>query len=84
MSRKCESAYIKKKFEIVIFDIPVHRSMGILLPPVSQVTTVTTLTMHHRNRSLDSALQRIPEVDITPSPECEPTERIPGSAKAAA
>lgn len=62
----------------------VHRSMGILLPPVSQVTTVTTLTMHHRNRSLDSALQRIPEVDITPSPECEPTERIPGSAKAAA
>ncbi|XP_021937293.1 phosphatidylinositol 4-kinase beta isoform X2 [Zootermopsis nevadensis] len=57
--------------------------MGILLPPVSQVTTVTTLTMHHRNRSLDSALQRIPEVDITPSPECEPTERIPGSAKAA-
>lgn len=75
---------LRKKFEIVIFDIPVHRSMGILLPPVSQVTTVTTLTMHHRNRSLDSALQRIPEVDITPSPECEPTERIPGSAKAAA
>lgn len=60
------------------------RSMGILLPPVSQVTTVTTLTMHHRNRSLDSALQRIPEVDITPSPECEPAERIPGSTKAAA
>lgn len=58
--------------------------MGILLPPVSQVTTVTTLTMHHRNRSLDSALQRIPEVDITPSPECEPAERIPGSTKAAA
>lgn len=48
--------------------------MGILLPPVAQVTTVTnTLTMHHRNRSLDSALQRIPEVDITPSPECEPS-----------
>jgi phosphatidylinositol 4-kinase len=57
--------------------------MGILLPPVSQVTTATTLTMHHRNRSLDSALQRIPEVDITPSPECEPAERIPGSTKAA-
>ena len=55
--------------------------MGILLPPVSQVTTVTTLTMHHRNRSLDSALQRIPEVDITPSPECEPTERLPGTVK---
>lgn len=52
--------------------------MGILLPPVSQVTTATTLTMHHRNRSLDSALQRIPEVDITPSPECEPPEgRLP-------
>lgn len=48
--------------------------MGILLPPVTQVTTATTnaLTLHHRNRSLDSALQRIPEVDITPSPECEP------------
>ncbi|KAL0275299.1 UNVERIFIED_CONTAM: hypothetical protein PYX00_003194 [Menopon gallinae] len=28
-------------------------------------------TMHQRNRSLDSALQRIPEVDVTPSPECE-------------
>lgn len=49
------------------------RSMGILLPPVTQVTTVTSthLTLHHRNRSLDSALQRIPEVDVTPSPECE-------------
>lgn len=39
------------------------RSMGILLPPVSQVTnTRINLTQHHRNRSLDSALQRIPEV----------------------
>ncbi|KAG8036373.1 hypothetical protein G9C98_003695 [Cotesia typhae] len=46
------------------------RSMGILLPPVPQAT-VTILTLHHRNRSLDSALQRIPEVDVTPSPECE-------------
>lgn len=47
--------------------------MGILLPPITQVTTVTSshLNMHHRNRSLDSALQRIPEVDVTPSPECE-------------
>lgn len=44
--------------------------MGILLPPVPQAS-VTTLTLHHRNRSLDSALQRIPEVDVTPSPECE-------------
>lgn len=44
--------------------------MGILLPPVPQATAAT-LTMHHRNRSLDSALQRIPEVDVTPSPECE-------------
>lgn len=44
--------------------------MGILLPPVPQATA-TTLTHHHRNRSLDSALQRIPEVDVTPSPECE-------------
>uniref|UniRef100_A0ABD2X175 Phosphatidylinositol 4-kinase beta n=1 Tax=Trichogramma kaykai TaxID=54128 RepID=A0ABD2X175_9HYME len=50
------------------------RSMGILLPPVPQVTQAqvqTTMTLHHRNRSLDSALQRIPEVDVTPSPECE-------------
>ncbi|XP_012266623.2 phosphatidylinositol 4-kinase beta [Athalia rosae] len=46
------------------------RSMGILLPPVPQASSAT-LTMHHRNRSLDSALQRIPEVDVTPSPECE-------------
>ncbi|XP_033224308.1 phosphatidylinositol 4-kinase beta [Belonocnema kinseyi] len=45
------------------------RSMGILLPPVPQANV--TLTLHHRNRSLDSALQRIPEVDVTPSPECE-------------
>lgn len=39
------------------------RSMGIVLPPVSQVTnTRVNLTQHHRNRSLDSALQGIPEV----------------------
>lgn len=52
--------------------------MGIQLPPVPQVTTITTthLTLHHRNRSLDSALQRIPEVDVTPSPECEPVSTI--------
>lgn len=38
--------------------------MGILLPPVSQVTnTRINMTQHHRNRSLDSALQRIPEVN---------------------
>ncbi|KAG8231773.1 hypothetical protein J437_LFUL010748 [Ladona fulva] len=36
-------------------------------PPLPPGTT----TLHHRNRSLDSALQRIPEVDVTPSPECE-------------
>ncbi|CAH0552718.1 unnamed protein product [Brassicogethes aeneus] len=49
------------------------RSMGILLPPVAQVTAAPSphLTLHHRNRSLDSALQRIPEVDVTPSPEVE-------------
>ncbi|XP_056647918.1 phosphatidylinositol 4-kinase beta [Diorhabda sublineata] len=54
------------------------RSMGILLPPVTQVTTTSTnhLTHHHRNRSLDSALQRIPEVDVTPSPECETVNAI--------
>lgn len=49
-----------------------HRSMGIVLPPVCQVAPVPSVTLHHRNRSLDSALQRIPEVDVTPSPECEP------------
>lgn len=48
--------------------------MGILLPPVPQ-TNGTTL--HHRNRSLDSALQRIPEVDVTPSPECETNPAAP-------
>uniref|UniRef100_A0AAR5NX58 Phosphatidylinositol 4-kinase beta n=1 Tax=Dendroctonus ponderosae TaxID=77166 RepID=A0AAR5NX58_DENPD len=49
------------------------RSMGILLPPIAQVTNGSTshMTLHHRNRSLDSALQKIPEVDVTPSPECE-------------
>ncbi|XP_031617760.1 uncharacterized protein LOC116337386 [Contarinia nasturtii] len=47
------------------------RSMGILLPPVSQVTnTRINLTQHHRNRSLDSALQRIPEVEVS-SPNAE-------------
>ncbi|XP_065171006.1 phosphatidylinositol 4-kinase beta isoform X2 [Atheta coriaria] len=44
--------------------------MGIPLPPVPQVP-VSTSTLHHRNRSLDSALQRIPEVDVTPSPDSE-------------
>ena len=54
--------------------------MGILLPPVPQANV--TLTLHHRNRSLDSALQRIPEVDVTPSPECEtsPTPAIKTSS----
>ncbi|KAK5637883.1 hypothetical protein RI129_000200 [Pyrocoelia pectoralis] len=57
------------------------RSMGILLPPITQVTTVTNthLTLHHRNRSLDSALQRIPEVDVTPSPECENVTTVTSS-----
>uniref|UniRef100_A0A336MN19 Phosphatidylinositol 4-kinase beta n=1 Tax=Culicoides sonorensis TaxID=179676 RepID=A0A336MN19_CULSO len=51
------------------------RSMGILLPPISQVTnTRINLTQHHRNRSLDSALQRIPEVEASsPSAESENT-----------
>ncbi|XP_055529200.1 phosphatidylinositol 4-kinase beta isoform X2 [Wyeomyia smithii] len=49
--------------------------MGILLPPVSQVTnTRINMTQHHRNRSLDSALQRIPEVEVSsPSAESENT-----------
>ncbi|XP_075159805.1 phosphatidylinositol 4-kinase beta fwd isoform X2 [Haematobia irritans] len=49
--------------------------MGILLPPVSQVTnTRINLTQHHRNRSLDSALQRIPEVEVSsPNAESENT-----------
>lgn len=50
------------------------RSMGILLPPVSQVTnTRINLTQHHRNRSLDSALQRIPEVNFHPFPSQQHT-----------
>ncbi|XP_064535699.1 uncharacterized protein fwd [Drosophila montana] len=51
------------------------RSMGIMLPPVSQVTnTRINHTQHHRNRSLDSALQRIPEVEISsPNAESETT-----------
>ncbi|KAH8317240.1 hypothetical protein KR074_006810 [Drosophila pseudoananassae] len=51
------------------------RSMGILLPPVSQVTnTRINHTQHHRNRSLDSALQRIPEVEVSsPNAESENT-----------
>uniref|UniRef100_A0A182PQC4 Phosphatidylinositol 4-kinase beta n=1 Tax=Anopheles epiroticus TaxID=199890 RepID=A0A182PQC4_9DIPT len=50
-------------------------SMGILLPPVSQVTNNRiNMTQHHRNRSLDSALQRIPEVEVSsPSAESENT-----------
>ncbi|KAH8301905.1 hypothetical protein KR044_000498 [Drosophila immigrans] len=57
------------------------RSMGILLPPVSQVTnTRINHTQHHRNRSLDSALQRIPEVEISsPNAENEPTFCSPSS-----
>lgn len=59
--------------------------MNIQLPPVAQVVTASTVstsggnhltTLHHRNRSLDSALQRIPEA----SPECEvgtPSSIIP-------
>ncbi|XP_073991037.1 phosphatidylinositol 4-kinase beta fwd isoform X2 [Rhodnius prolixus] len=43
------------------------RSMGILLPGVN----VNNVNFHQRNRSLDSALQQIPEVDVTPSPEVE-------------
>ncbi|XP_014262636.1 phosphatidylinositol 4-kinase beta isoform X2 [Cimex lectularius] len=43
------------------------RSMGIILPGVN----VNHINYHQRNRSLDSALQQIPEVDVTPSPEVE-------------
>ncbi|KAG5678121.1 hypothetical protein PVAND_007820 [Polypedilum vanderplanki] len=54
------------------------RSMGILLPPVSQVVQSSSnrinMTQHHRNRSLDSALQRIPEVEVSsPNAESENT-----------
>ncbi|XP_018323241.1 phosphatidylinositol 4-kinase beta isoform X2 [Agrilus planipennis] len=47
------------------------RCMGIVLPPVTQVTAASSihLTLHHRNRSLDSALQKIPELDTTPTSE---------------
>lgn len=37
--------------------------MGIVLPPINHPS-------HHRNRSLDSVLTKIPEVDVIPSPEC--------------
>lgn len=48
------------------------RSMGVLLPPVPQTASAhINLTQHHRNRSLDSALQRIPEVEVA-SPTSEP------------
>ncbi|XP_041673925.1 phosphatidylinositol 4-kinase beta isoform X2 [Drosophila eugracilis] len=49
--------------------------MGILLPPLSQVTNNRiNHTQHHRNRSLDSALQRIPEVEVSsPNAESENT-----------
>jgi len=36
--------------------------MGIVLPPINHPS-------HHRNRSLDSVLTKIPEIDVTPSPE---------------
>lgn len=46
--------------------------MGILLPPVSQVTNNhINHTQHHRNRSLDSALQRIPEVSSVPKDDSQ-------------
>lgn len=38
--------------------------MGIVLPPIKNHPS------HHRNRSLDSVLTKIPEVDVIPSPEC--------------
>ncbi|XP_022221815.2 phosphatidylinositol 4-kinase beta isoform X2 [Drosophila obscura] len=55
--------------------------MGILLPPVSQVTnTRINHTQHHRNRSLDSALQRIPEVEVSsPNADTENTFCSPTS-----
>ncbi|XP_017857736.1 PREDICTED: phosphatidylinositol 4-kinase beta-like [Drosophila arizonae] len=52
------------------------RSMGILQSPVSSSVSSTRVnqTQHHRNRSLDSFLQRIPEVESSsPNAECEIT-----------
>ncbi|TDG45128.1 hypothetical protein AWZ03_008466 [Drosophila navojoa] len=52
------------------------RSMGILQSPVSSSVSTTRVnqTQHHRNRSLDSFLQRIPEVESSsPNAECEIT-----------
>lgn len=65
-NQKCVITYnLKKNYLFNYFDYTLCRSMGILLPPVSQVTnTRINLTQHHRNRSLDSALQRIPEVNF--------------------
>lgn len=58
-----------------LFSLFNYRSMGILLPPISQVTnTRINMTQHHRNRSLDSALQRIPEVEVSsPNADSENT-----------
>ncbi|CAB3379442.1 Hypothetical predicted protein [Cloeon dipterum] len=61
------------------------RPMKISLPPVAQVTAGTTVaalaatTQHHRHRSLDLDLHRIPEVDVTPSPEqqCSKAKLLP-------
>lgn len=59
---RCTNRVLLFRF-LFSFQNATHRSMGILLPPVSQVTnTRINMTQHHRNRSLDSALQRIPEV----------------------
>lgn len=44
--------------------------MGIILPPINHPS-------HHRNRSLDSALTKIPEVDVIPSPECPEKKNTP-------
>ncbi|KAF4517511.1 hypothetical protein B566_EDAN006512 [Ephemera danica] len=64
------------------------RPMKITLPPVAQVTGGTTVavlsaTQHHRHRSLDLDLHRIPEVDVTPSPEVEKQQgtKLPPSTK---
>lgn len=46
--------------------------MGIVLPPINHPS-------HHRNRSLDSVLTKIPEVDVTPSPECPEPKCTPMS-----
>lgn len=55
--------------------------MGIQLPVLQEVNGTYNATLHQRNRSLDSALQRIPEIDVCVSPEGEGITMLPPEAR---